>query len=144
MVQLDDILAALLLSLVMLRRLEVKAASPEVNVHVPSDVLATWQKLALTAYNRVALASALKVILNQAWMRIAGGRVPNPAFWLVGLVLNLAWVVVLVLAWRGSTDARTLRSQHRIATRRTPLRPTPSRPTPLRPEEPQDGDPGTL
>ena len=118
-VQVDDILAALIVSLAMLRRLDVRTAQPAANPAVPEAQFRRWQKLALRAYNQVAAASAGKVVLSLGWFAL-GTRlgVPTPWFQLVGLAVFLGWALLMVWAWKIGTDARVLRLQLGIDPRR--------------------------
>jgi hypothetical protein len=116
--RIDDILAALFLSLAMLRRLEVKRASRDAFPGVSEQDFARWRALAMRAYNQSAAASLLKVVLSFAWFKLAAPFVPTPFFQLVGLLIFMGWVIGLVSAWRISTDAHQLRRQLGIDLRR--------------------------
>lgn len=118
-VQVDDILAALIVSLAMLRRLEVRTAQAAANPGVVESEFRRWQALALRAYNQVAAASAGKVALSLGWYAL-GTRlvVPAPWFQLVGFAVFLAWALLMVWAWKIGTDARVLRLQLGIDPRR--------------------------
>lgn len=123
MIQVDDILAALIVSLAMLRRLDVRTAQAAANPTVPAPEFQRWQALALRAYNQVAAASAGKVVASLGWF-VLGTRlgVPTPWFQLVGFVIFLAWALLMVWAWKIGTDARVLRLQLGIdPRRRTPV-----------------------
>ncbi len=122
LIRVDDILAALIVSLVMMRRLEVKNTLAEHNPTVPAEGFDTWRRKALRAYNWVAGASAAKVLVSVAWywggMRLG---VPAPWFQLVGLLVFMTWLLCLVWAWKMATDAAVLRRQLGIQLRpRTP------------------------
>ena len=113
----DDILAALIMSLIMLRRLETLSVQPSNNPGVSPENFAAWRSLALSGYNLGALACLAKVVLNIAWF-FAWRDSQNP--WplrLGGLALFIAWVVALVVVWRRVTEARVLRQQFGIQSR---------------------------
>jgi hypothetical protein len=118
-IQVDDIFAALILSLVMMRRLEVKSAAHELNPNVPRERFEEWRKLALRAYDQVAVACAAKVSLNVGWYFLGQKLgVEFPWYQLPGLLLFMAWMVALVWAWKIGTDARYLRLQLGIELKR--------------------------
>lgn len=124
MIKIDDILAAVVLTLVMLRRLEAKTARPEQNPHVSPENFQRWRALALRAFDRAALASAAKVLLSLGWYSAAVALgVGAPWFQLVGLAVFIGWLVNLVWAWKIGTDARHLRLQLGIQLRRAPAAP---------------------
>jgi len=118
-VQADDILAALIVSLAMLRRLDVRTAQLAANPTVSEANFRRWQALALRAYNQVAAASAAKVVLSLGWYAV-GTRlgVQTPWFQLVGFAVFLGWALLMVWAWKLGTDARYLRLQLGIDPRR--------------------------
>jgi hypothetical protein len=120
--RIDDILAALFLSLAMLRRLEAKRASHEAFPAISPEDFERWRALAMRAYNRSALASLLKVLLSAAWFGLAATHVQAPFFQLVGLLVFMGWVIGLVSAWRISTDADHLRRRLGIDLRRRSAR----------------------
>jgi hypothetical protein len=117
-IQVDDILAALIMSLAMLRRLDVRTAQPGGNRPVSEAEFQRWRSLALRAYNQIAVASAAKVVFGVGWYA-AGLKlgVPAPWFQLGGFVVFLSWVLTLVWAWKIATDARYLRVQLGIVMR---------------------------
>jgi hypothetical protein len=118
-IQVDDILAALMLSLVMVRRLETRTASAELNPGVPRAHFEEWRKLALRAYSQVAIACGAKVVLNVGWYWLGLELgVQAPWFQLVGVVMFLGWAAVMVWAWKIGTRARSLRLQLGITLRR--------------------------
>ena len=118
-IQVDDILAALIVSLAMLRRLDVRTAQPAAHPGVAEADFTRWQRLALRAYNQVAAASAGKVVLSLGWFALATRLgVPAPWFQLVGFAVFLAWALLMVWAWKIGTDARVLRLQLGIDPRR--------------------------
>ncbi len=115
MFRIDDILAALLLALCMMRRLEVLAASHEENRHVSERQFEQWRELALSGYHLCAFACLGKVALSLGWLLAAP---PQPWLQIGGLSIFVAWVVALVIAWRRTTEAGALRRDLRIETRR--------------------------
>lgn len=118
-IQIDDIFAALILSLAMLRRLEVRTTQPSQNPSVPPAEFQHWRSLALRAYNQVAVASAAKVVLSLGWYLLALRLgVEAPWFQLFGFLVFLVWALVLIWAWKIGTDARHLRLQLGIELRR--------------------------
>jgi hypothetical protein len=134
LIRVDDILAALIVSLVMMRRLEVKTTLAEHNPTVPKDRFDEWRAKALRAYSWVAGASAAKIAAGVGWY--FGGMqlgVPAPWFQLVGLLVFMSWLLSLVWAWRMATDAAVMRRRLGIA-----LRPRAARP----PEEAPRRGPG--
>lgn len=118
LLQIDDILAALLMLLASLRRLEAKSAPPEQNAHVPEAVFASWKRAAVGAYSLAAGAAAAKIVLNVAWRFLAAGRVPSAIYQAGGVAFFAAWAIATVVAWRRATDARSQRFQHSIQLRR--------------------------
>lgn len=125
MFRIDDILAALFLSLAMLRRLEAKRVSREAYPAVSEQDFEGWRSLALRAYGRAALFCLLKVVLSAGWFWLGARFVPPPFFQLVGLGIFMGWVIGLVSAWRLSTDANHLRQRLGIDLRRRPARAAP-------------------
>ncbi len=121
-IQIDDILAALILSLAMLRRLDVRNSQPGAHRAVSESDFQRWRSLALRAYNQIAVASAAKVVLSVGWFAVGLKLgVPAPWFQLGGFVVFLGWALVLVWAWKIATDARHLRLQLGIVVgRRSP------------------------
>lgn len=118
-IQVDDVLAALIMSLAMLRRLDVRTARPGENRAVNEAEFQRWRSLALRAYNQIAAASAAKVVLSIGWFSLGLKLgVPAPWFQLGGFVVFLAWALVLIWAWKIATDARYLRIQLGIVLRR--------------------------
>lgn len=118
MFRIDDILAALFLSLAMFRRLEAKRVSRDAYPAISEHDFEGWRALALRAYDRSALSSFLKVVLSATWFWLAPPFVPPPFFQLVGLAIFMAWIIGLVSAWRISTDAHHLRRRLGIDLRR--------------------------
>ncbi len=118
MLRIDDILAAVLLSIIMLRRLETIGYRLEDNRHLPAGAFEYWKKAALRAYNVGALACTLKVAVNLAWLRLAGS---SPTLLRIGgLVVFVAWVGALMWTWRQTTEARAQRIQLGIRARGEP------------------------
>lgn len=120
-IKIDDILAALLLSLVMMRRIEVRTADHGQHSEVPRARFEEWRSLALRAYHQIALACAAKVILSLGWYAVALKlQVGPPWFQIGGLMVFIVWIVTLVWAWKIATDARHLRLQLGIQLRGRP------------------------
>ena len=113
----DDIFAALIVSLVMMRRIEVKAATAAQNPQVPVASFEQWRALALRAYDRVAVASLLKVVASGVWY-VAAPPLGVPWFQLGGLVIFLGWFAALISGWKTGASAGVLRRQLGIALRR--------------------------
>jgi hypothetical protein len=110
--RLDDILAALILSLVMMRRIEVKTAQAQQNPTVPPEKFASWRSRALRAHDWVAWSSLAKIVGSVGWYALAVQLgVGAPWFQLVGVLVFVAWLVSLVWAWKAATDAALLRRQ---------------------------------
>ncbi|HWO08341.1 MAG TPA: hypothetical protein VNN80_02645 [Polyangiaceae bacterium] len=124
--QIDDILAALILSLAMFRRLDVRSAVRPESPPVSEAEFQRWRSLALRAYDVVAIASACKVVLSLGWFAL-GLRlgVAAPWFQLGGFLVFVAWACALIWAWKVATDARSLRLRLGIQFRR---RSSPARP----------------
>jgi hypothetical protein len=118
-IQIDDILAALILSLAMLRRLDIRNSQPGEGRVISDADFQRWRGLALRAYNQIAVASVAKVVLSVGWFAL-GLRlgVPTPWFQLGGFVIFLGWALLLVWAWKIATDARHMRLQLGIVVRR--------------------------
>jgi hypothetical protein len=112
LLRVDDILAALILSLVMMRRIEIKNTLSEHNPNVPRERFDQWRALALRAHDWVAGASLAKVVGSVGWYFVAVQLgVGAPWFQLVGLFIFVAWLLSLVWAWKAATDAAHLRRQ---------------------------------
>jgi len=110
--RLDDILAALILSLVMMRRIEVKTAQAEQNPAVLPEKFADWRARALRAHDWVAWSSLAKIVGSVGWYAAAVQLgVGAPWFQLVGVLVFMGWLVSLVWAWKAATDAAILRRQ---------------------------------
>jgi len=111
----DDILAALLLSLIMYRRLEVLSVREQDNPHVSPERFRHWRASALSGYNLGAIACLLKVVLNIAWFGLSRG---NPTMQVVGgLSLFVGWIIAIVFAWRRTTEANVMRREYGILRR---------------------------
>jgi hypothetical protein len=118
-IQIDDIFAALILSLAMLRRLEVRTTTAAHNPNVPEEQFGRWRALAMRAYEQTAAASAAKVVLSVGWFLLGQKLgVVSPWFQLVGFSVFMAWALVLVWAWKIGTDARHMRLSLGIRLRR--------------------------
>ena len=120
-IKIDDILAALILSLAMFRRLETKTAA---NPGIPEAPFAQWQQAALRAYTVMSIASAAKVVLSVGWFWAAMAlEVGTPWLQIGGLLVFLGWVITAVWAWKLATDARYLRVSLGIVLRRRAAQP---------------------
>jgi protein-S-isoprenylcysteine O-methyltransferase Ste14 len=108
----DNVIAALLLSLAAMRRLEVIGVERADNPHVTDAEFASWRSMALRAHNTAALACVVKVLLSFAWFWAFSNT--DRVLQIGGLVIFIAWIGVLVWAWRQSTEARGLRERLRI------------------------------
>ncbi|HTM43695.1 MAG TPA: hypothetical protein VL137_02000, partial [Polyangiaceae bacterium] len=75
----DDLLAAGVLSLIMLRRIEVKAARAQSYPHVPVEIFESWRKTLLSAYVLGAVSCGIKVVISLLWpllvLRLGLGQV---------------------------------------------------------------------
>jgi hypothetical protein len=111
----DNIIAALLLSLAMMRRLEVLGIEPGDNPQVSRVQFDDWRQQALRGYNTVALASLLKVALSLAWL--AAFANVSGVLQVGGIVIFIAWIVAIVWSWRLTTEARAVRAKLGIARR---------------------------
>jgi hypothetical protein len=115
----DDIVAAILLSFIMLRRLEAKGARAENNPHLSLDVFESWRKLLLSAYHWGAAACALKVAASLGWQWLAlRYQIGEPWFRVVPAGVFIAWVITLLSVWRRASEARTQQEQLQIVVRR--------------------------
>lgn len=121
MIRIDDILAALILSLFMFRRLEVLTIRLEDNTHLAPAKLEAWRRFTLTGYTLGAAFCAAKVLLSLGWFWLFQAR-PG---WLVtgGLVIFSGWVIGLVWCWRRTTEANAIRVQLQIQRRPLPQKP---------------------
>jgi len=120
-IKIDDILAALILSLAMMRRIEIRTATHGQNPGVPLERFEQWRSLALRAYSLIGVACAAKVVASLAWYALAL-KLEFGAPWLQlgGLFVFLGWAITMVWAWKIGTDARHMRIQLGIQLRRRP------------------------
>jgi len=111
-IRVDDIFAALILSLVMMRRIEVKTTQAEHNPDVPPEKFADWRARSLRAHDWVAWSSLGKIVGSVGWylgaMQFGVGA---PWFQLGGMLIFLGWLLSLVWAWRAATETAQLRRQ---------------------------------
>jgi hypothetical protein len=106
----DDIFAALILSLVMMRRIEVKTTRAEHNPTVPPEKFADWRARSLRVHDWVAWLA--KIIGGVGWyLGAVQVRIGVPWFQLGGMLVFMGWLLSLVWAWRAATDAAQLRRQ---------------------------------
>ena len=104
-----DILAAVFLMLAMMRRLEVKALQSEDYPRVDPEVLKDWRERATRMYGLIALVCVTKVLLSQLFIAVALPWVSRAVTVVTGLLIDGAWVVLMVVAWRRTTEARAER-----------------------------------
>lgn len=121
MIRIDDILAALILSLFMFRRLEVLTLRAEDNPHLPAEKVEAWRQFILRAYNVGAVACALKVALNLGWYFASQGLHPLVIMG-GGLSVFAGWVIALVWCWRRTTEANAVRIELQIQRRPPPTK----------------------
>ena len=114
MFRIDDILAAVILALCMMRRLEAIGAQKERNPHVSAAAFDRWRTLALKSYELGAGVCLAKVALSVLWFMAAP---PVPWLQIGGLLIFITWVVALVVAWRRATEADAMRRDLGIMTR---------------------------
>lgn len=112
-VGIDNVVAALISSLAMMRRLEVLRVQREDNRHVPDAEFDAWRRMALGAYNTTAAAGFLKVVLSLLWLKLFGAV--SGVLQVGGMVIFIAWIIAIVWAWRQSSEARATRNRLRIA-----------------------------
>jgi hypothetical protein len=111
-IRVDDIFAALILSLVMMRRIEVKTTGTEHNPGVPPEKFADWRARSLRAHDWVAWSSLAKIVGSVGWyLGAVQFGIGAPWFQLGGMFVFLGWLLSLVWAWRAATDAAHLRRQ---------------------------------
>ncbi len=116
MIGIDDILAALIMSLSMLRRLEAKSAP---GVGVDPQAFRRWQSQAMSIYGKVAGMCLAKVVASQAWLSLATATgVGGPWLQLGGAGIFMMWAVAMVFCWRRSTEVHHMRLALGIALRR--------------------------
>lgn len=102
----DDILAAAILALTMVRRLGPKVARAEDFPAIPPEVFEQWRRKLLSAYELAAWSCLLKIVLNQSWAALTMKRFSPPVVAMGGLLIFLAWIVTVVAAWKRVTDAK--------------------------------------
>jgi hypothetical protein len=118
-IKIDDIFAALMLSLIMMRRIEVKSTEASQNPSVDAKQFEVWKALALRAHNQVAIACFMKVALSIGWYSLGmRAGVGFPWFQLGGFAIFVSWAIVLIWAWKIATDARHMRLSLGIQVRR--------------------------
>jgi hypothetical protein len=118
-IKIDDIFAALMLSLVMMRRIEVKSTEASQNPTVDAKQFDDWKVLALRAHNQVAVACLAKVMLSIGWYALGmRAGVGFPWFQLGGVAIFVSWAMALIWAWKIATDARHMRLSLGIRLRR--------------------------
>lgn len=117
----DDVIAALILSLAMFRRLEALSIRREDNPHVSEADFAEWRRRAVSGYTRVALACLLKIVASVAWFQLFQNT--SGVLQLGGLAIFIAWVVTVVMAWRPLTEAGAMRKRLGIGHPREPAPP---------------------
>jgi predicted anti-sigma-YlaC factor YlaD len=105
----DDIIAALILSIAMFRRLEAVSIRREDNQQVSDADFATWRRRAVAGYNRIALACVLKIVISVAWFQLFQNT--SGVLQVGGLVIFVAWVVTVVMTWRPLTEASAMRKR---------------------------------
>jgi hypothetical protein len=105
-IRIDDIVAALVMSLAMMRRLEVLGTRREDNGHVGQGEFEQWRAQALRAYNTVALSCFGKVLLSVAWFFFVRQM---PTLQIGGFLIFAGWILSLVHGWRLATEAGALR-----------------------------------
>lgn len=111
----DDFVAAVLMTLAMMRRLEVLTVSKDNNGHVREADFDNWRKLALSGYNQAAAASAIKVLLSFGWFYFA---FPNQSMLVIGgITIIIVYIFAMVNAWRRTTEAAALRKDLHILRR---------------------------
>jgi hypothetical protein len=93
-IKIDDIFAALMLSLIMMRRIEVKSTEASQNPTVEVKQFEAWKTLGLRA------------------------GVGFPWFQLGGFAIFVSWAIALIWAWKIATDARHMRLSLGIQVRR--------------------------
>lgn len=111
-VGIDNVVAALISSLAMMRRLEVLGVQRGDNPHVPDAEFDAWKRMALRAYNTTALAGVFKVVLSLLWLQLFSAV--SGLLQVGGMVFFIAWIIAIVWAWRQSSEARAMRNRLRI------------------------------
>jgi hypothetical protein len=126
--KIDDIFAAFMSVLIMMRRIEIKAADATQNPSVPAERFEAWKALALRAHNQGAIACFAKVVLSQACYQL-GMNLRVDVFWrpilgelrvfqLGAFLIFVGWTIALIWAWKIGTDARHMRLSLGIQLRR--------------------------
>ncbi len=113
----DNVVALVVMTLAMMRRLEVIGTPADQNTHVSAEDFADWRRRALGAYNLAAGASALKVFLSFGWYYLFSSQ--SGYLQIGGAVIFMAWVLTVVAAWHKSTDASVIRKRLGIERRRS-------------------------
>jgi hypothetical protein len=106
-----DLIALVLGVLFALRQMDVSQRQAASFPHVPAADFARWWQKARGAY-RLGTSACFGKILLDLGVAYAMARVPLPraAQWGIGLSLDFAWVVLVVLAvWRSSRAHRLAR-----------------------------------
>lgn len=120
----DNIIAAVLLSLIMLRRIEVRSARSEWFAHIPVAEFESWRKMVLSAYRQAAIACVLKVVLTMGWFWLVVHRgIGQPLYSVVPATIFVVWVITLVSAWQRASDAKTRQERLGIVLRSPGARP---------------------
>lgn len=115
-IRLDDILAALLLTLAMMRRLEVKGA---VQPPGSGEGFLAWRRQALRIYGSVAAACLGKIVLNISWFYFAlSMALPSLLIQGVGAALFISWVLFLIWSWKAATEATHVRLKLGVSLKR--------------------------
>lgn len=113
MVRIDDLLAALILTLAMLRRLGVLRIAREEHPRVSAADFERWRRTELGGYNLAAIACFAKVVLSLSWFNLVH---TSPWLQIGGVTIFAGWVIALVSAWRNTTEGRALRAELGIGT----------------------------
>jgi hypothetical protein len=107
-----DLFAIIFGILLTLRKLDVAHRQPSEHQNVGKADFERWQTTAMAAYGLGVWACFLKIVLSFAGLYGLGALQPPAAVrWTVGLGLDVAWIVALVVTWRRVSAA------HRLAER---------------------------
>jgi hypothetical protein len=117
-----DLIAAVVLMLAMLRRLEVKNIRLEEHPRVDGSVLGSWRERTLRMYRFTAMASASKVVLGQLWVVLLLTRVPRWLTIVSGFLIDGGWIACLVVGWMHATNLAAERASLGLAPRAAPSR----------------------